>query len=205
MALAFHAPPRALAGRPAAPSRSAGGRAAAARRVAAAAALPPPPRTAADVMTPAASVASVSPDDPIDAALEVLATRGVSGLPVVEGGAPGGAVVGVLSSYDLLVFSASDPGAAGGLGFPAPEADWAGFFAARAAAAKRAGATVRNVMTSPAVTVRADAPLSAVADALLSARVGRLPVVDAAGALVGVVTRGDVVRAAWRARGGGGA
>jgi CBS domain-containing protein len=49
-------------------------------------------------------------------------------------------------------------------------------------------------MTSPAITIRADATLSAAARLMDAGRVKRLPVVDADGILVGVVARRDLVR-----------
>jgi len=61
----------------------------------------------------------------------------------------------------------------------------------------KSGATVGDVMTSPAVTVAENTSLEHVAEQLTQQRIRRLPVVDADGRLVGVVSRRDVLR--WAA------
>jgi hypothetical protein len=61
----------------------------------------------------------------------------------------------------------------------------------------KSGATVRAVMTAPAVTVVESTTLEQVAEQLTRQRIRRLPVVSADGALVGVVSRRDVLR--WAA------
>ena len=60
---------------------------------------------------------------------------------------------------------------------------------------------VRDVMTSPAVTVGVDRPVKAVVRLMLEHDVSGLPVVDADGRLVGVVTESDVIaRPAYEGR-----
>lgn len=61
----------------------------------------------------------------------------------------------------------------------------------------KSGATVGEVMTSPAVTIDDATSLERVAEQLTRQRIRRLPVVDASGQLVGVVSRRDVLR--WAA------
>lgn len=51
----------------------------------------------------------------------------------------------------------------------------------------------RNVMSAPALTITADAPVSAARALLATHRVGRLPVVDHQGRLVGIVCRRDLL------------
>ncbi len=52
---------------------------------------------------------------------------------------------------------------------------------------------VRHVMTSPVVTVREDTPVKEVAEVLLRHRISGVPVVSAAGELVGIVTEADLL------------
>jgi CBS domain-containing protein len=61
----------------------------------------------------------------------------------------------------------------------------------------KSGSTVGEVMTTPALTVSETTRLEHVAELLTQQRIRRLPVVDANGALVGVVSRRDVLR--WAA------
>lgn len=52
---------------------------------------------------------------------------------------------------------------------------------------------VREVMTTPAITVEADTPFPDLVDRLLTSGITGVPVVDATGTLVGIVTDGDLV------------
>jgi CBS domain-containing protein len=61
----------------------------------------------------------------------------------------------------------------------------------------KSGVTVGDVMTTPAETVLETTGLEQVAEQLTQHRIRRLPVVDASGNLVGVVSRRDVLR--WAA------
>ena len=136
----------------------------------------------------------------MDAALGLLVTHRITGLPVVDAG---GRVVGVVSDFDLLALDsgagAPAPGAGGGV-FPAPGADWASFLASREAAAKAVATTVADVMTNRPVVVSGTESLAAAARTLMATRVGRLPVVDGDGRLIGLFSRSDVIRAAYEAR-----
>jgi CBS domain-containing protein len=53
---------------------------------------------------------------------------------------------------------------------------------------------VKDVMTTPAITVREDASLHDVAEVLAMQRVSGLPVVDPDGAIVGVISEADIIR-----------
>jgi predicted transcriptional regulator len=61
----------------------------------------------------------------------------------------------------------------------------------------KSGATVGEVMTSPAVTVSESTGLEHVAEQLTQQRIRRVPVVNGEGALIGIVSRRDVLR--WAA------
>ncbi len=60
---------------------------------------------------------------------------------------------------------------------------------------RKAGRTVGEIMTRDPIVVRADAPLGEVARLLDSHHISGLPVVDGTGALVGVVSHTDLLRA----------
>ena len=62
----------------------------------------------------------------------------------------------------------------------------------------KSGATVDEVMTTPAVTIPETTSLEQVARQLTQERIRRLPVVDASGNLVGIVSRHDVLL--WASR-----
>jgi len=62
----------------------------------------------------------------------------------------------------------------------------------------KSGSTVGQVMTTPAVTISETTGLEHVAEQLTQQRIRRLPVVDAAGSLVGIVSRHDVL--VWASR-----
>lgn len=55
---------------------------------------------------------------------------------------------------------------------------------------------VSDAMTEPVVTVRSDALLQEAAALMIHHRVSGLPVVDAAGTLIGMLTEGDIIRRA---------
>lgn len=61
------------------------------------------------------------------------------------------------------------------------------------ARAARTRLRVRDVMTSPAVTVREDTPLKEVAEVLLRHRISGVPVVNDLGELVGILTEADLL------------
>jgi CBS domain-containing protein len=62
----------------------------------------------------------------------------------------------------------------------------------------KSGATVGEVMTTPALTILESTRLEQVADQLTRQRIRRVPVVDGAGKLVGIVSRRDVLL--WASR-----
>jgi CBS domain-containing protein len=136
-----------------------------------------------DVMTTA--VLTVRPDTTLKDAAALMAEHGISGFPVVG---LGGQVVGVLSEGDVLFKeagrAAKKPFVDRLLSLPPSERE-----------AKFAAATVGEAMTAPALTIGPRRPLTEVANTMIERGVKRLPVVDDAGNLVGIVTRADLVRA----------
>jgi CBS domain-containing protein len=104
----------------------------------------------------------------------------VSAFPVVD---DDGRVIGVVSQADMLDKEAD---LATGQG---PLASVLRFGEHE----KAAGVTAAELMTSPPVTVGSDTPLAEAARLMRDHRVKRLPVINATGHLIGVVSRGDVL------------
>ncbi|HET7787099.1 MAG TPA: DUF190 domain-containing protein [Myxococcales bacterium] len=136
--------------------------------------------TAAQVMS--RDVASVPPEAPLRQVVELVEGKPYRALPVVAGGRP----VGMITNLDLverggllarieLLGSLSDAERTSALG-------------------ALSGKTARDVMTPDPVTVQETATLGAVADVMARKRLKRLPVVDAQGALSGMISRFDLLR-----------
>ena len=141
-----------------------------------------------EVMT--REVVTVAPETPVQDVAALLLAHRISGLPVCRGGD----VVGVVSEEDIL-YRGLEPNERGG----GPLAWFAGW---PAGAALKANARVAaDVMTSPALTIAWDRPVSAAARIMLRQDVDRLPVLGRGGELVGIVSRADVVRAFARPAG----
>jgi len=135
-----------------------------------------------DVMTK--DVRTVEPDTPLKEVALALSQLGVSGVPVVEAGK----VVGVVSEADILVKErGSNPGLPGLVGLIFDETAEIG--------RKLHARTAREAMSSPAVTIGPNRPVSEAAGVMIDRLVNRLPVIDEEGALLGIVTRADLVRA----------
>jgi CBS domain-containing protein len=137
-----------------------------------------------DVMT--REVTTVSPETPLKEAAMLLATNRFSGLPVVDAS---GEVVGVLSEADILVKEGGRHEERHGVLHWLLEPEDPGF------EAKLEATTAGDAMSSPPVTISPIRPLREAANRMLDEGVNRLPVVDENGSLVGLVTRGDLVRA----------
>ncbi|MEU7118152.1 CBS domain-containing protein [Streptomyces zaomyceticus] len=138
--------------------------------------------TVSDVMTHTAI--AIGRDAPYKEIVALLDQWKVSALPVLEGE---GRVVGVVSEADLL------PKEEFRLDEPRPGE----FGEAAKAGALRAG----ELMSSPAVTVHADATLAEAARIMATRKVKRLPVVNEIGMLEGVVSRSDLLKVFLRTDG----
>jgi CBS domain-containing protein len=60
---------------------------------------------------------------------------------------------------------------------------------------KALGQTVGEVMSSEPISISPDKPLKEAAQIMHEREVRRLPIVDNAGQVIGILTRGDIVRA----------
>ncbi|MFI7430037.1 CBS domain-containing protein [Micromonospora sp. NPDC049836] len=134
-----------------------------------------------DVMT--ADVLSVREGTTYREIIDGLAGRRVTAVPVVDGTRR---VLGVVSEADLLYKVEL-------LGRPRQRRVFASRHR-REAHAKASATLAADLMTAPAVTVAPDAPLPEAARLMDERQVKRLPVVDDLGRLVGIVTRGDLLK-----------
>ena len=129
-------------------------------------------------------VVSVSPGTPLHRVVELIEGKVYRAVPVVEDGRP----VGIITSTDLVERGqlAARIELLGSL-TPAVRAEMLQRL-------EREGKTAADVMTRAPICVAQDALLTDVADAMVHRRLKRLPVQDAAGQLVGMVSRLDLLR-----------
>ena len=141
--------------------------------------------TAGEIMT--REVVVVRPDTPLAEVAAAMGNRGVSGVPVVDSA---GRVVGVISEKDFLTHM--------GVGEPK------NFMSLVASCLRSKGCvalpikkqTAGDIMSAPAVTVGPDTTVKEIAALFTGQGINRVPVTDADGRLLGMVSRGDLVRAA---------
>jgi CBS-domain-containing membrane protein len=137
----------------------------------------------ADIMR--REVRAVRPDTPLAEAVEMLWGKVYRTLPVTD---DAGRVVGILTDGDLL-------NRAGLLATTAQETLSRRELAGILADLRRQGRTVAGVMTPNPTTITPEMPISAGLRLMAEHDIKRLPVVDAEGQLVGIVSRLDVLRA----------
>ena len=142
--------------------------------------------TARDLMTP--DVVSVPPETPVAAVARLLAERGISAAPVLDGA---GAVLGVVSEGDLIRRLAGEE--------DRPRGWLAGLFGDPDAAADRYarthGATAGEIMTGRVVAVAEDATAAHIARLMEEEGIRRVLVLAEGGRLRGIVSRADLLRA----------
>ena len=140
--------------------------------------------TAAEIMT--TDVVTVTPDTPVAEVAAAMGKRGVSGVPVVDAGHK---VVGVISEKDFL----TRMGVQDAKNFMSLVANC--LMTKACVALPINAALAGDVMNSPAVTVAPDTPVKDIATLLTQKGINRVAVTDPAGRLLGLVSRGDIVRA----------
>ena len=137
-------------------------------------------RAVRDVMTK--TVVVVDKAAPFKRIVELLHEYRVSALPVIDEERH---VVGIVTEADLL--------AKEGFGRDGGPKIFEGR-ERRAARAKAAGTVASHVMSSPVTVIAPEAGVAEAARLMHERGVKRLPVVDAAGGLVGIVSRCDLLR-----------
>ncbi|MBC5794422.1 CBS domain-containing protein [Sphaerospermopsis sp. LEGE 00249] len=146
-------------------------------------------KTVAEVMTH--NPIMVNPQTPLKEAIQILAEKRISGLPVIN---DAGKLVGIISETDLMwqetgvtppayimfldsVIYLQNPGAY--------ERDLH----------KALGQTVGEVMSKNPLTITPDKSLKEAAKIIQEHKVHRLPVLDITSKVIGILTRGDIIRA----------
>ena len=143
--------------------------------------LLPRHRTVSDVMTKRVHVAS--PVTPFKLLVRLIEENRVSAIPIVD---QSGIPVGIVSEADLLLKERQ-----------AEIASSSGLFHARrrrADLAKAEGIVAADLMTSPPITIAADATLTQAARQMQERNVRRLVVIDERGRIAGIVSRSDLLQ-----------
>lgn len=109
---------------------------------------------------------TISPDAPVADAERLIKTYRISGLPVVDGGA----TVGVISQTDIVIARSSE----------LISGNWERLL-------------VRNIMTTPAVTVHLETSIRRAARLMIDRHIHRLVVVDGEDRAIGVITPMDLL------------
>jgi CBS domain-containing protein len=137
------------------------------------------------------TLVTVERSTPVREVIRLLIDQRISGVPVVEDGA----VVGIISEGDLILRERAYR-QVGGMAFLAQQ-----LFEDHEKLAleyrKAHGLVAEDVMSAPVVTILPGTPVEEIAHLLAERRIKRVPVVQD-GKLVGIVTRGDVLRAAYQ-------
>ena len=126
------------------------------------------------------SVITINPELHVERAWEIMERQRVHHLPVVKNAQ----LVGIVTQGDLKRALFRTP-----LSVSAPPEG-------RTPPAKSPGdLSVASIMTKTVHTAKPNEPLLSVAQRVLSAHIGSVPVVDDANAVVGIVTKTDLVKA----------
>ncbi len=132
-------------------------------------------------------VISVNPGTSVHDAARLLSEHKITGLPVVDGE---NRVIGVISTADIL--------APEGVKKESVLSRLMRRLRGKQGAEKGVGERVEDAMSVPPITTEPDADIKEVAAVLDLHRIKRLPVVDSDGKLLGIISRGDIVRAMGR-------
>ncbi|XP_062021650.1 CBS domain-containing protein CBSX1, chloroplastic-like isoform X1 [Rosa rugosa] len=160
--------------------------------------------TVSDFMTTKEHLHVVKPSTTVDQALDFLVEKRITGFPVID---DDWKLVGVVSDYDLLALDSISGNIGGGSQhdtnlFPDVDSSWKTFNEIQKLLSKTNGKVVGDLMTPAPLVVRETTNLEDAARLLLATKYRRLPVVDSDGKLVGIITRGNVVKAALQIKRG---
>jgi CBS domain-containing protein len=137
---------------------------------------------------------SIGPEESIHDAAAILAEYHISGLPVVD---EQNKVIGIISSSDIVKFSGQSHvvNLVGTSGWVSPYTDPTAMTSLSTGFALLRKKQVKEIMTRRVITVVETASMDEVARILSKKKINRLPVTDASGVLVGIITRTDLITA----------
>jgi CBS domain-containing protein len=139
-------------------------------------------------MSPRSAVVTLTPDMSVDEAMGYLLDQGQTGAVVLNNRSHNSPIVGIVTAFDFLqkeAFGGSLLPMSGSAANVEKYVD---------AAKKICGQTVADIMTARPTVVPVTASMREAAAILTELRVQRLPVVDADGKLVGLLSSTDVMR-----------
>lgn len=125
--------------------------------------------------------------------LDLLASRSISGVPVVD---DENRVIGIISDTDIIKYAHKNSVVThvNLSGWVSPYADVNELASVKKGFDQLATMKIGNVMTKKVYTVNQDLDAGEVAKLMNKRNINRIPVVDDAGKLVGIVTRSDIVQ-----------
>lgn len=148
---------------------------------------------------------SFGPDVSVENAIELLVNKGISGLPVTD--QETGKVLGVVSGFDIIALDKTPGhidrsdgmfpkiGNCGDMKYRGNSKKmWREFLDLKEVAARASSQTVGQIMHD-AYTVNRNESMEEAASLVIRDKVHRLTVLDDEGRLVGVLSRGDIMRA----------
>lgn len=138
-----------------------------------------------DVMTK--DVISITKYESIMRVATILSDKNISGIPVVDKEKK---VIGIITQADILSMI--------GVRRDHTFKDLLKHMLGEALPERKIGDHVGDIMTSSVQTVRPDATIAEVARTMDDKRIRRLPVVDDKNALIGIISRADILKAVIR-------
>jgi len=145
---------------------------------------------ALDIMT--TSVVSVRADNTLEDVVQILAKKRISGLPVVD---EENKVIGMISEKDIIDY-ASELHAIRTINSSAwvsPHFDVSFISSYKKGFERLSKTNVEKVMTTKLVIAEENTSIEEIAKLMTKKKVNRIPITDNTGALIGIITRTDLI------------